>query len=176
MDIDILFSDGTFTPLRKALKQSLNNQSRGGIQSKSVGKPLDFPKISDQGLPYGFLSRNPRFLFAIHKLLMKVLDLVWTDFFSSKFLKSIGYKQLFFSMLVNFLRRPYLKENNQYSYYPVLQTLYAKNFPAGFAEIIWPLRTKFGVYWEKLYQIRTPSCVLRPNFRPLGNFILADEI
>jgi hypothetical protein len=52
--------------------------------------------LSNLGLAYGFLSKNPRFPFAIHNRWKKVLD-VWVDrFFYRDLLKFTIRKSLYF--------------------------------------------------------------------------------
>jgi hypothetical protein len=84
LDIDILFSDGTFTPLRKALNQSLPSSTEVEFTKVKIrrqafwGFPVRFPKPT---VAYGFLFQKYLISFAIDKLLTKVLDFVWVDFF-----------------------------------------------------------------------------------------------
>jgi hypothetical protein len=54
LDIDILFSDGTFTPLRKALNQSLIKVLRWNSQRIKIHRQvsIDFLKISPKPMDF----------------------------------------------------------------------------------------------------------------------------
>jgi hypothetical protein len=60
LDIDILFSDGTFTPLRKALNQSLTISIEVEFTKNQNPKASlwTFKRFPKPRVAYGFLSRN----------------------------------------------------------------------------------------------------------------------